>query len=330
MNDKLYDRLQESAGPEGSLSYWDFVTIALYEPSLGYYSRKTKRVGKTPHQDFSTALSLQPLLGHLVVEAVKHLLPNDVNPKSYHFVELGAEPDNSLLNGIDHPFNSSEVHRLGDNLKLPTRAIVFANELLDAQPFRRLIFSQGVWQELGVIVGTEGLRQAMLPDQKKSLEPIISALPLDTPEGYCLDWPQGAETLVAELCSQDWQGLMIFLDYGKDWIELTQNCPAGTARAYHRQTCHKDLLARLGEQDITCHICWDRIEQLARDHGFSKMGLQRQEAFFMEHAYEAIKTSLQKDTFNAVGNINQLLHPSYMGHAFQAFWAWRGSISANE
>ena len=41
-----------------------------------------------------------------------------------------------------------------------------------------------------------------------------------------------------------------------DWADLIGDRPAGTARAYYRHEATRDLLARPGEQDLTCHVCW--------------------------------------------------------------------------
>ena len=109
-------------------------------------------------------------------------------------------------------------------------------------------------------------------------------LPATAPEGYVIDAPLAAVALAREIAAESWSGLFIACDYGKSWQELTESCPAGTARAYHQHTQSNDLLARPGEQDLTCHVCWDWLAAALASQGFVSPTVESQEAFFVHHA----------------------------------------------
>ena len=103
--------------------------------------------------------------------------------------------------------------------------------------------------------------------------------------------------------------------------------PGGTARAYFRHEVSRDLLARPGGQDLTCHVCWDRLERVLRGGGFDPVRVERQEAFFLRHAAPAIEALLAAKPAGefspARQTLQELLHPAHLGHKFQILSARR-------
>ena len=312
--ENIYITLQANANTEGILSYADYTRIALYDPVHGYYAKDKQRVGLTAEADFYTASSLNPVFGKLVRSAAKKLL--GASFADHTFVEIGAEPGRNL-------FNEGLCYHLGDTVTLPPKSIVFANELLDAQPFNRFVFKEGRWHELGVRVQTEQLEEVTLPEPTEALESLLPSLPKNMPERYLFDISLEAETLLESLLNTSWSGLIMLFDYGKTWQELLTNSPAGTARAYYKHTLSNKLLERPGEQDLTTHVCWDRCEGLLQNAGLNPAKLERQEAFFVNHAQEAISKIIND---NAQGlsqelqSLKELLHPHHMGQKFQVLW----------
>jgi SAM-dependent MidA family methyltransferase len=135
-----------------------------------------------------------------------------------------------------------------------------------------------------------------------------------------------AASLARALADQAWTGLFLAFDYGKSWEELLFSAPEGTARAYRNHTQGNDLLAFPGEQDLTCHVCWDWIRDALLERGFASPTVESQEAFFVHHAgaYIADMTAreagrLSRDKLSLL----QLIHPAHMGQKFQALWALR-------
>ena len=326
---------EKAASVEGGLlSYRDFIDLALYHPKVGYYRRSHKRIGYTARTDFYTAVSLGPMFGRLVVAAIRRLLGKDVCERST-FVEIGAEPGQGLLDGLEHPFAAVHVLRRDDPMEIPAHAVVFANELLDAQPFHRLRVQSGHWQELGVRLKPQSvggtLEEAPLPQPTPEAATVISELPSTLPEGYCLDLPLPAETFLAGIVTLPWKGLWLTFDYGTSLNELLTAHPHGTGRTYRRHRLGKSLLEHPGESDITCHLCWDRLTAVLKQNpscSISSIGCEPQERFFMAYAREAIEpivtstTAAQPFTPEAQ-TLKQLLHPGHMGLKFQAFWAIR-------
>jgi SAM-dependent MidA family methyltransferase len=307
------------------VSFADYMQLAMYHPTAGYYTRDFKRVGRDANADFFTATSFNPVFGELVVAASVKLLAG-ANPADYTFVEIGAETYGGTLRDIKHPFASYQTISLGQPFVVPPKSVVFSNELFDAQPFHRVVWRNGQWRELGVAITGRHLREVELPDFSPELVAYLERLPKSSEENYHIDVPIRTVPILERIIGQAWSGLFIAFDYGKFWEELAEHTPAGTGRTYYRQKMGNDLLDRPGKQDITCHICWDWLEDGLMQAGFGETMVESQEAFFMHHASEALAamTKAEAGTFSPRKRLlMQLLHPANMGQKFQALHALR-------
>lgn len=302
----------------GSMTFARFMELALYHPQLGYYRRAQPRVGYGAGTDFYTASTSGPVFGELVAAAcAKRLRDAGRDPAAHTFVEIGAENPAGILAGVAHPFAGARTLRVGETLALSGDCVVFSNELFDAQPCVRTVFHDGCWRELGVREQDGQLVETALG---------TFADPLPAPEGYHFDRPIAAAQLADQLTSQSWRGLFVAFDYGKTLLQLRTETPAGTARAYHRHTQSNDLLAHAGEQDLTCHVCWDWLEASLTHHGFVSLALDSQEAFFIRQAGEYIAAASAADAAHLTKRklaLLQLLHPGQMDQKFQVLHALR-------
>ncbi len=325
----LVTHLRQIAGKTGILSYRRFIHEVLYAPNLGYYRKDVTRVGRNENADFYTAESLGKVFRELVIAAVQNIMGKE-NCRNFTFVEIGAEREKGFEKEGTHDRNGSflafkTVH-VGDDIKIEKKAIVFANELLDAQAFHRLIYTKGRWCELGVRVENE-FTEEILSELSSEVEEIIEDLPKESDEGYRLDLPLGAESLLKKIIEQDWSGLIVLFDYGLLWEDLIHNHPQSTGRAYYKHKQLSDLLKNIGRQDITCHVCWDRLGKILEEYGFQKPKLQRQESFFVHHASSVIEKISEKASGQRLNyerqTLHELLHPAHMGHKFQVLWSKR-------
>ncbi|WP_404421064.1 SAM-dependent methyltransferase [Nibricoccus sp. IMCC34717] len=328
MSSSVLTLLKDRSAARGWLRFDEFMEIALFAPDVGYYARPATRVGRGRGTDFFTASSLGPIFGELIVAAACSLL-GEARAAACTFYEIGAEPaaDGSpgrgVLDGVAHPFRATQVLPLGSALAIAGPAIVFSNELFDAQPCRRFRFTQGAWEEWGVRVGASGLEEGPVPC---ALLPQV--LPKSAPEGYRLDLPLDAAALAGRICGGGWTGLFLAADYGKSWLELATHCPQGTVRAYRAHEQSNDLLATPGEQDLTCHVCWDWLADELRRAGFREPVVESQEAFLVRRAGPALARVMEQEAARVSARkmaLLQLLHPGNMGQKFQVLSALRES-----
>jgi len=309
---------EQAAATDGNLPFDRFMELALYHPTVGYYRSGRQRVGYGGGTDFFTASTTGPLFGELICAACRTLLGNE-SLAEYTFVEIGAEPGASVLTGVTHDFSAARTIRVGEPIRLTGKCAVFSNELFDAQPFRRFVFRAGAWRELGVQLRNDELHEIALGSESTS--PL---LPATAPEGYQMDLPLASVALTEQIADQPWNGLFVAFDYGKSWRELIEATPAGTARAYHRHTQSNDLLARPGEQDLTCHVCWDWLVAALRKNDFAEPRIESQESFLIRHAEAFIATAATAEAARFSQRklgLLQLLH--HLGQKFQVLWALR-------
>jgi len=308
-----------ACGSQQAMSFERFMALALYDPHVGYYRGERERVGRGHGTDFYTATSSGPLFGELIAAACTSLLHRR-DLKTYTFIEIGSESPNGVLDGVAHPFKSVRTLRLGEPLNISGQCIVFSNELLDAQPFRRFIGRSDGWHELGVALRDDRLVEFELAKVNESF------LPTPAVTDYVIDAPVVSADLTREIAEQPWTGLFVAFDYGKTWREIVESCPAGTARAYYRHTQSNDLLAHPSQQDLTCHICWDWISSALERAGFHSPKVEFQESFLIHNAGEAIAaiSSAEAARFSPrKASLLQLLHPTHMGQKFQVLHALR-------
>ena len=102
-----------------------------------------------------------------------------------------------------------------------------------------------------------------------SLSSPTPGFPEDYTQPYLIDWPSGSIDALERLCAQKWSGLFLTFDYGLGKEILLKERPLGTARSYHRHKMGTDLLSRVGEQDLTCHLCWDELSAVLENSEFN-------------------------------------------------------------
>lgn len=313
-----------NADADAAMTFCRFMELALYHPEVGYYRRDRVRVGYGGGTDFYTASTTEPVFGELVSAACAQLLhAAKRDPREHTFVEIGPEPGGGVLANVSHPFARTRTVRVGEPLGLSGHCVVFSNELFDAQPCTRSVFRAGAWRELGVRLDQGQLRAVELPGARPK-PPGAGTTPAC--EDYHFDQPLAAAALADTIAAQPWRGLFVAFDYGKTLRELAGETPAGTLRAYHQHRQSNDLLARPGEQDLTCHICWDWMMAALRQNGFSEPLLDFQEAFFIRNAAEFIATTSETEAARFSRRklaLLQLLHPAQMGQKFQVLHALR-------
>lgn len=335
LRERLDALLQSEAGKNGGLlSFRDFSEIALFAPERGYYTRQKSRVGTDEGTDFYTSASTGKVFGKLVLEAAKTLLSQrGEHASDYTLIEIGSEPEQTHFADATRFFADFRTFRVGTTFEIPEKSVVFANELLDAQPFHRLVFKGGSWREIGVFRSRDGMwTETLLPEisTPQLAEFIRRELPKSIDEDWHLDIALDAEALLQKILSGTWCGVAVFPDYGKLLADCLDTFPEGTARAYFRHGQTNDLTARPGEQDLTCHVLWDRLKRIAENCGFSDCRVLRQEAFFMKFALPAILSIIDagehqhsESAMRERAKLIEIIHPGKMGHAFQVLSAVR-------
>ena len=219
-----------------------------------------------------------------------------------------------------------------ENLSRVTRhssfcGILFSNELLDAMPVHRFGWDaeNKKWFEWGVAVEGEKFVWARLSVQSamRHLPTAVSHLPsslLDVlPDGYTIENCPAAENWWRAAANTLERGRLLTIDYGLTNDELfSPGRTRGTLRAYFRHHATNDLLANIGEQDLTAHVNFSAIQSAGEACGLKTESFLTQAQFLTRILDKASKTGEFGEWSGKPARQFQMLsHPEHLGHAFR-------------
>lgn len=159
----------------GWLSFADYMQLALYAPTLGYYSAGARKFGAAG--DFVTAAELSPLFatvcarqmlplfaacgaaevlelgpgtGRFAANAIEAFRDDAVSLSSYKLLEVGADLRERQQQLLAPSAASGVALDWLETLPHGFRGVVFGNEIIDALPCERFVVRNGRCWRLGV------------------------------------------------------------------------------------------------------------------------------------------------------------------------------------
>jgi SAM-dependent MidA family methyltransferase len=299
--------LAHAAG--GFLPFDAFMQAALYAPQLGYYTA-TRPVGSAASgADFTTAPEVSSLFGHTMAQA---MVPCFAEHLPTHVLECGAGTGKlakDVLDGLHAQGIAVQryaILELSASLRAQQQAllkdypcvewldalpsafegVVLANELLDAMPVRSFAIEHGQVYERGVAWNEpaqawQWLQRSASPADAcavlSSVSDDIKKLPR-----YELERCEQAHAWVSSMAARIQRGAMLLIDYGFPRGELYHPQRAGgtlMAHRYHQATA--DVLAHVGDADITAHIDFTAVARVAIEQGMELVGYLNQARFLI-------------------------------------------------
>jgi len=302
----------------GRVSFAEFMDLALYHPTAGYYTRR--RTGRGPvgsSGDFVTAPTASPIFGRTVSEIVRQLAATLGEPVT--FVELGAG-EGVLLSGLLDQLGKArpEVLRrtlaveMGEwarkriakrcgGVEVASRlsevswpagpVVLFASELYDALPANRVTL---LGQKLGYALaeyyvepdGKGGLRWATGDPSTSDVLRYLAEHGLTLEEGQVAEIRPHARGIHADhlaWCGPD--AVAFVVDYGHISRKLydPRARRRGSLVGYRAHALVEDVLADPGEIDITAHVNFDDLENAASDAGWERGVIRPLGAFLTLH-----------------------------------------------
>ena len=202
--------------------------------------------------------------------------------------------------------------------------IIFSNELLDAMPVHRLGWDapNRKWFEWGVTLEEGEFAWARLPQENKFQIPGL-------PDELLNVLPDGFTTEISPAAANWWRaaakllqgGKLLAIDYGFSAEEFFMpERKDGTLRAYHRHHPVKDLLANVGDHDITAHVNFTAIRQAGEAAGLETKAFLTQAQFLMQIAGSILeqKSDFGEWTPARAREFQTLTHPEHLGRLFRA------------
>ena len=205
--------------------------------------------------------------------------------------------------------------------------VVFSNELLDAFPVHRLgwdaraktWFEWGVARDEGKFIWTR-MPQPKIPNSKFQIPNLPDDLLALLPDGFTTEVCPGAENWWREAAGLLEHGKLLTLDYGLTAEEFFH--PArrdGTLRAYHRHRVSQDLLANVGEQDLTAHVNFTALQAAGEAAGLMTEAFVTQAKFLTGIAGKIWQApqSFGEWTAAHTRQFQTLTHPEHLGRSFK-------------
>jgi SAM-dependent MidA family methyltransferase len=347
--------IREEIQKRGAITFARFMELALYCPEYGYYERESDTVGR--EGDFYTSVSVGTLFGELlafqfaewlekipadkiqIVEAgahdgqlaadilrwMKRFRPDVFERLNYMFIEPSTTRQLWQQKNLAE-FSSCVrwIPTLPENSFGKIHGVVFANELLDAMPVHRLFWdaARRDWFEWGVGVSANGfdwfrLEKTIFPAELKALpDELLNVLP----DGYVFEISLEARQWWRDAARFIETGFLMTSDYGSfNEFGINPNNSVGTLRSYQNHKGSNDVLASVGEQDITAHVDFRAIQLEGDTSGLKTESFETQSKFLLGIATRLMKHPSEKGSLTSGRSreLQTLTHPEFLGRAFR-------------
>lgn len=329
MSSPLEQIIKKIIEKQGDISVAEYMNLALAHPEHGYY------MGRDPlgvAGDFTTAPEISQVFGEIIgawlanqwlllgapdnialveLGAGRGTLMADIlratknlkgfhEAKSVHIVEISPHLRQKQWKTLAGKHERIEWHETIDTL--PKNPILLvANEFFDALPIRQFVRSEAGLLEKFVIVQDDKLRFA--PPSN---------------DGDVVETCEPAINIMRELSKhiKTHKGTGIIIDYGYVGGSAGDTLQAMKNHKYH------DVLADVGEADITAHVDFLALAEAARAEGIIAEDAIPQGAFLMRNGAGERTTNLcaisaPEQQKSLISGLKRLADPEEMGELFK-------------
>ena len=329
----LVDRIRAEIARDGPITFARFMTLALYEPGLGYYRSEVERPGRAG--DFLTAPETHPIFGAAIARQLDEVHRRLGAPDRFVVREHGAGSGSLALAVLEAVAGRGRLGRVAGSpplarairyvpievsehrrrqlierltaagfsealepdlpLDVPEAGATVANELLDALPVHRVTVRGGRLREL--FVDWAGTFVDLEGDPSTpELEYRLAAERIVLPEGARAEICLELGGWFADVAGGLERGVVLVVDYGHPAAELYGPERAnGTLRAYAGHRVHDDWTIAVGRQDLTAHVDFSAVQGAAVVAGLDPLGETTQAGFLLGLGLEELFEAIRSD-----------------------------------
>ena len=348
----------EQAG--GSISFAEYMQLALYAPGLGYYNAGATKLGAAG--DFVTAPEISSIFGRVLARQCAFVLEQLDKGQVFEpgagtgalavsmlgkLDELGALPERYLILEVSADLRERQEARIRQECPqhldrvewvtgMPARftGVVVANEVLDAIPVERFrIQGDDVMQAR---VGVDGRNFAWRYEKSpaslaRSVREIESDIGYPLADGYESEVSPGVVNWVSDLSNAVHEGVVLLVDYGVSRREYyAPERGQGWLRCHFRHHAHNDPLILPGIQDLTSWVDFSAVAAAASTAGLNIAGYVTQAQLLMNGGLEEeLGDFLSLPVAEQVklsGQVKILTLPTEMGENFKCMGLARGDV----
>jgi SAM-dependent MidA family methyltransferase len=292
--------------PNQRITYAEFIELALYHPTMGYYMRNQVKIGKDG--DFITSSNISDIFGSIFSKwFLKQVKENNIVPS---VCEIGAGNGrfakaflDSWIKNTDIPLTyyiveASPYHRqlqqeilpIGKNVYQveqlmqlkPFDGLIISNELFDALPVHVIEKRNGQLYEVMVGWNEDGFIEHSDQLINPIIQEYINEQNITLVENQRIEIPLQMESMLKTISTSIEKGLIVTIDYGyttDEWKSPARK--SGSLRGYHKHQMISNVLLHPGEMDITHHIHFDTLINIGNKLGLAFILKNRQDEFLV-------------------------------------------------
>jgi SAM-dependent MidA family methyltransferase len=334
---------------EGPISFHDFMEIALYYPSFGYYDATENRIGE--RGDYYTSPVLSPLFGSMIGRQLEEMW-NVLDKKSFTIVEYGAGTGALCHDVLRYLKNNealyadlryciiekSETMRKLEKSNLTEKVswygsineiseingCVLSNELLDNFPVHKVVMKNELME---VFVDYRNGFIEILQPANEDLKNYLQEQGITLPKDYTTEINLQAIGWIRDIAAHLQKGFVLTIDYGFSASELySPKRNAGTLICYKGHETNDSPYSNIGSQDITAHVNFTALNHWGKKYALEYTGYTTQDYFLrslgLVNYLRQLEMDQTADNKNLIIQIQKLLVD--MGNKFKVLIQQKG------
>lgn len=302
----------------GTMPFSRFFDLALYHPTLGYYTGPQAVFGR--EGDFITAPLISDLFsrslanqiievgnelkdtyqileigagnGTMARDILLHLQKQNQLPEKYLILEVSPnliERQKALIAEALPEF-ISQVEWISEPPQKAWKGVIVANEVLDALSVERFRIVDGKPQyvDVGLVVNDADKTVMFSPVLREADAPLqsfyegLTSRGIELPEGCETEYCPHLENWLPPLFEHLTEGVALFIDYGYDEKEYYRpERMTGTLIAHYKHRAHEDFYLYPGLQDLTANVNFTQAATVLVDMGLEFLGYTSQSYFLL-------------------------------------------------
>lgn len=340
----------------GWIPFARYMELAIYSPGMGYYCSGTTKFGCAG--DFVTAPEISSLFGRAIAQQATQIIEGvgeDIGdilefgagtgklaldillelenlnrlPQHYFILEVSGElqeQQNKLFEKFA-PHLLSRVQWL-ENLPTKFKGLILANEVLDAMPVHLVVWRDNSIFERGVVWSGKRFewsdRLLVEGELFKIAQEIIPRASFNNNniDTYISEINLSVRGFIRSLANILQKGTIVLIDYGfgrNEYYHYQRS--RGTLMCHYRHHAHDDPFYFPGLQDITSHVDFTAITDVATGEGLELLGYASQAQFLINCGITEILAQIPVentgDYLPMSNQVQKLVSPAEMGELFK-------------
>lgn len=360
----LRQKIIQAIKSQGPMSFDTFMDMALYSPSLGYYTKVASKIGRSG--DFYTSSHLHPIFGAMIGRQMEEMWNFMGRPDIFHIVEMGAGMGYLARDVLEY-LKKSEVRsrkseekencfphlryvmvernaaiktkqeelltEFGEKVRWvsglndldPIIGCFLSNELFDAFPVR-MVETDKELMEIYVSAKDDELVEVKMPCGDEVRE-YFRELDIELPEGYRTEVNLRLKGWLKNISDALSEGFVLTIDYGYPaWDYYSEDRNRGTLLCYYQHLMNENPYQNIGEQDITAHVNFSSLKKWGEEFGLKTLGFCPQGTYLVSLGIDKVIAELYGDSPDPfeIAKIKGLILPEGMGGSHKVMVQYKG------